>query len=115
MATHVASHDLAGATDEKYVFKGSENPLLYSRHHNIEFQCNFDMTYYPFDVQQCRMIFLRVGDGGKFKLLPDLGGRALRYLGERELMQYHIDEWVLDAQSGWVCLFIFLSRSSCLS
>jgi len=45
--------------DERSLFDGGENPLVYSRHHNVQFQCNFDMTYYPFDVQRCHMIFVR--------------------------------------------------------
>ncbi|XP_059089598.1 uncharacterized protein LOC131885543 [Tigriopus californicus] len=89
-------------TDEKYIFSGSENPLVYSRHHNIQFQCNFDMTYYPFDVQMCYMIFRRIPHG-RFALNPSQV-RSLTYLGERELLQYFIDDWniLTESASGFV-------------
>ncbi len=54
--------------DERRLYSGAENPLVYGRHHNIQFQCSFDMTYYPFDVQRCHMIFLRNPGAGKFLL-----------------------------------------------
>ncbi len=58
----------AAESDERHLFPGAENPLVYGRHHNIQFQCSFDMTYYPFDVQRCHMIFLRNPGVGKFLL-----------------------------------------------
>ncbi len=95
-------------SEERYVFSGGENPLVYKRHYNVQFQCNFDMSFYPFDVQRCTMVFVRE-TSGKFALRPwpstSKDGReekadSLFYLGQRELVQYYIDEWGFVTQTG---------------
>ena len=90
--------------DEKFIFSGVENPLVYRRHHNIKFQCLFDMTFYPFDVQKCNMVFITNPNAGRFRLRKKSdekdGGDPLNYLGERELMQYYVSRWALVAVTG---------------
>ena len=38
---------------EGKIFKGSENIVRYSREYHFDFQCNYNLLYYPFDTQTC--------------------------------------------------------------
>ena len=37
--------------DETYIFEGSENSLIMKQTYTHDFQCTYDMKYYPFDTQ----------------------------------------------------------------
>ena len=41
--------------DEKTIYKGSDNPLLYSRSYTKVFACDFKLALYPFDTQKCKI------------------------------------------------------------
>ena len=41
--------------DEKTIYKGRENPLLYSRSYTKIFSCDFKLALYPFDTQKCKV------------------------------------------------------------
>ena len=71
----------------KLVFKSSENPLSATRFYKINFICNFDMAWYPFDTQKCSMNF--VMDNGDQDLV-DLSVGNLEYSGPLDLTQYYI-------------------------
>ena len=71
----------------KLVFKASENPLSATRFYKINFICNFDMAWYPFDTQKCSMNF--VMDNGDQDLV-DLSVGNLEYSGPLDLTQYYI-------------------------
>jgi hypothetical protein len=38
---------------ENYIFKGSENPLMYNDTYDLNLHCNFLLVNYPFDTQKC--------------------------------------------------------------
>ena len=38
-----------------YIYEGSENPLLITRVYSTKWLCSYDMLFYPFDTQVCRM------------------------------------------------------------
>ncbi len=38
---------------ENYIFKGSENPLMYNDTYDLSLHCNFLLVNYPFDTQKC--------------------------------------------------------------
>ena len=40
-----------------HLYDGSQSYLSISRPYQINFQCHFEMNYYPFDVQKCTMDF----------------------------------------------------------
>ena len=40
-----------------HLYEGSENYLSLSRPYKIDFQCNYGLGYYPFDIQKCTMDF----------------------------------------------------------
>ena len=37
--------------DERYIFQGSENPLIMSQRYTHELECFFELHDYPFDEQ----------------------------------------------------------------
>ena len=39
------------SVDETEIFKGSENSLVMNQTYTHNFQCNFELSYYPFDTQ----------------------------------------------------------------
>ena len=39
--------------DETLFYKGSENLLVYRTEYNLQFQCVYELGYYPFDIQTC--------------------------------------------------------------
>ena len=44
-----------------HVYAGHENELKLSRIYTTGFICHFEMALYPFDVQECNMIFIMKG------------------------------------------------------
>ncbi len=40
-----------------HIYSGGENDLNLFHFYTVEFMCDFDMSNYPFDVQQCSMVF----------------------------------------------------------
>ena len=69
------------------IYKGSENSISLSRLYNIDFFCDYDMRWYPFDAQTCFMV-MKLG-GGTEKLVSLTPG-ILQYLGPEELTQYYV-------------------------
>ena len=72
------------------IYKGSENSISMSRLYNIDFFCDYDMGWYPFDAQTCFMV-LKLG-GGSEELLSLTPG-LLQYLGPEELTQYYVKKY----------------------
>ena len=52
------------SVDNIYIYQGSQNALTASRMYNNEFLCEYYLAYYPFDDQNCTMIFRMEGDFG---------------------------------------------------
>ena len=78
------------------IYKGSENSISMSRLYNIDFFCDYDMRWYPFDAQTCLMI-MKLG-GGTNKLVS-LSPGLLRYLGPEELTQYYVKKYSMGETS----------------
>ena len=72
------------------IYKGSENSITLSRLYNIDFFCDYDMRWYPFDAQTCFMV-MKLG-GGTEKLVTLTPG-LLKYLGPGELTQYYVKKY----------------------
>ena len=69
------------------VYKGSENEIRMYRIYEIDFLCDYQMHYYPFDVQLCTMDLIIDGNTAKFiDLLPG----NLTYSGSVDMAQYYI-------------------------
>ncbi len=72
-----------------YIFKGVENPIKLSRVYSDQFICDYDMTVYPFDKQECSAIFIMKG---KFDKFVKLIAKNASYLGPVDLPQYFVME-----------------------
>ena len=72
------------------IYRGSENSITLSRLYNIDFFCDYDMRWYPFDAQTCFMV-MKLG-GGTEKLVTLTPG-LLKYLGPGELTQYYVKKY----------------------
>ena len=69
------------------VYSGEENEITFSRVYSIKFDCEYQMAWYPFDIQTCsmEMVFDGVLDN-----YADLLAGKLQFSGERELTQYYV-------------------------
>ena len=74
------------------IYRGSENSITLSRLYNIDFFCDYDMRWYPFDAQTCFMV-MKLG-GGSEELLSLTPG-LLKYLGPEELTQYYVKKYTI--------------------
>ena len=93
----------------------------------MKFICEYDMAWYPFDVQKCEITLQPFGNTGKYiSLIRD----SIKYLGKLDLSKYYIKQWKFmakDTETGdgvegnlfclshgkLICLFlaqIFLGR-----
>lgn len=91
------------------MFKGSENPFVMSRVYDVNWICEYDMSWYPFDTQTCYMTLQPDGNSGEFIDLVDDG---LEYLGPRDLTQYFIrsTKMIQDRDTGSINVMVVLGR-----
>ena len=73
--------------------KAVENEIIMSRLYNIDFFCDYDMTWFPFVAQTCFMV-LKLG-GGNEKLVSLIPG-VLKYMGPEELTQYYVKKYSIS-------------------
>ena len=69
------------------VYSGEENEITFSHVYSIKFDCEYQMAWYPFDIQTCSMDM--VFDGVLDNYADLLTGK-LQFSGERELTQYYV-------------------------
>ena len=68
------------------LYKGSMNKERVDKRWHIEWMCSFDMAWYPFDTQQCHMIFFVAND------FAEIEPGKLLYTGPRDWNHYHVIE-----------------------
>ncbi len=74
--------------------RGTENPITLRRVYSEKFLCEFDMSVYPFDTQNCEATFVMKGNSDN---LVRLISKKLNYLGPKDLRQYFVkDMQILD-------------------
>ena len=78
------------------IYKGSENSISLTRLYNIEFFCDYDMRWYPFDSQTCYMV---MNLGGGVEKLVSLTPGILEYLGPEELTQYYVKHYTISEKT----------------
>ena len=73
----------------KVVFccQGTENPISITRNYDIQWVCNYDVRWYPFDTQRCKMILVSTKAIEDFVVLV-LGDH--KYTGATLLTEYAI-------------------------
>ena len=81
-------------SEDILIFEGSENNIIMKRMYDIEFICNYDMHYYPFDIQVCTVDLVTHQNANNFiKLIP---GR-LAYSGGANFAQYSIQSYTISS------------------
>ena len=71
------------------VYSGSENGITISRVYSIQFFCEYQMAWYPFDQQVCHVEMVMDGVLDKD---ADLQPGSLLFSGPKELTQYFIKD-----------------------
>ena len=69
------------------VFTGSENRITISRVYSIQFYCEYQMAWYPFDQQTCKVEMLLDGVLDNY---ADLQSGGIQFSGPKELTQYFV-------------------------
>ena len=92
-------------------YKGSENEIKINRIYEVDFICDYNMRFYPFDIQVCTLDLVIDGNTAKFiDLLPGL----LEYSGSTDLAQYYVMDYQIYSQpikgKGGVQVSITLGR-----
>ena len=83
---------------EAMLFSGRSNSILLTREYFLEYSCNFELHYYPFDTQMCSMQFAVQGKTENYvKLEKD--GVGIEFLGGRILVEYEIQLEKLEISS----------------
>ena len=72
------------------VYSGEENEITFSRVYSITFDCEYQMAWYPFDIQTCTMNM--VFEGVLDDYADILAGDPL-FSGEKELTQYFVKSY----------------------
>ena len=67
------------------LFKGSENAISYERQITVNFVCNYNMRWYPFDSQRCTLEWFHAEES--ITLRPT----SVTYSGPKELTQHIVD------------------------
>ena len=73
--------------DNIYIFEGSENPIQNQRIYEIEWICNYQIQWYPFDTQRCYMVFSPTSEISDFVTLE---AGIHKYTGPDLLTEYLI-------------------------
>ena len=69
------------------VYSGSENEITISRVYTVKFFCEYQMAWYPFDQQTCRVEMVMDGVLDNY---ADLKPNGIEFSGAKELTQYYI-------------------------
>ncbi len=70
-----------------HIFSGLNSPITTSRVYSQKYLCEFDMSVYPFDTQNCSVVFTMKGNSGNFVRLV---ANNISYLGPTDLTMYFV-------------------------
>ena len=73
----------------------------------VDFICNFDMTWYPFDIQTC---FMNMSLEGNSDIFVDLLPGSIEYGGPIDLAQYYIRSYDIGRLDNVVAIQFSLGR-----
>ncbi len=77
---------------KSYQYSGHENVLHYFHTYSMNFQCDFLLYSYPFDTQECYMVFSLPTN---LLNLVEINLKAVDYLGEEQLSQFTVDNYYI--------------------
>jgi len=69
-----------------------ENSMTISRFYNIRFICNYQMQWYPFDVQRCKLVLAMQGKSSDF---ARLNAQVLQFIGREDVNQYVVISYTM--------------------
>jgi len=102
----IAKPDNIRIAEEADIFRGVDSPMVMRREYFINFNCDYDLGYYPFDTQICEMVFQV---NGIPKQYLNLGVQTpagcdtcdgATYLGNRDLVEYLIGDSMMDEMNN---------------
>ena len=71
-------------------YRGEDNPIMFSRKYTINFLCEYDMAWYPFDLQRCELNFEPFGNSGDYVVFIN---KEINYYDKIDLSKYYIKQW----------------------
>ena len=82
-----------------------------SRVYSIKFFCNYDMAWYPFDIQTCS---IELQLDGVLDNYADLLPGGVKFSGPMELTQYYVKSFKMDKNmilsKGAIVVYVTLGR-----
>ena len=87
--SNVSIFEITDSTNAEAVkqYAGDESLIVSTRFYNTEFNCIFQMDWYPFDTQVCRAVFGIAKDQEKFVILSS---KDMEYVGSTDLALYYL-------------------------
>eukprot|EP00095_Tigriopus_kingsejongensis_P009466 maker-scaffold1140_size60066-snap-gene-0.4 protein:Tk09466 transcript:maker-scaffold1140_size60066-snap-gene-0.4-mRNA-1 annotation:"cys loop ligand gated ion channel subunit" len=83
---------------EAMLFAGANNSIYMTREYYQDNSCDFNLRFYPFDSQMCKLEFLMQGVTNEFaRLIQD--GAGVEFTGTRMLVEYEIQAEDLEITS----------------
>ncbi|XP_076041083.1 uncharacterized protein LOC143025389 [Oratosquilla oratoria] len=83
-----------------FVYKGESTTIVLLEHYTGSFACSFDVSNYPFDVQQCNL-FLQLANFKEEMVAFESNRSRVVYQGSRSLPQYLVaDLWTSVTARG---------------
>ena len=80
-------------------FLGHENPLRMQREYAIDFLCDFELAWYPFDEQVCPIVIDLSGlEDNMIELVPGY----VKYYGDVDLSEYFVKDTELISYSRMI-------------
>ena len=81
-----------GEVDNAYMYSGDINKHFMRREFAVEWMCEYDMKWYPFDTQECSMQYKIVN---KFSDFAALAVGNLSYIGPVDLTEYTVKFYMM--------------------
>lgn len=73
---------------EANIYEGKDSRISMTREYFIDWACDYDLVYYPFDTQVCKMVFDM--SGGTKDYLTLVVDEGVEYLGKEYLLEYKV-------------------------
>ena len=92
---------------ETAYFRGSENPILFSREMQLKLKCAFQLNYFPFDTQICSVVLV---PGFKERNFIKLIGENVDFLGKKKLLTFEVVRTMIVTSETEIKVKIYLKR-----